>query len=309
MSDTRPIILDTDIGTDVDDIFALVLLARSPALDLVGVTTVYGDTGLRTRICRYVLDTLGQPSIASVSGERTTLADRELWWAGHEGLGIPGLDDVQIAGDASAPDYLIKEAQRHGGRLEIAAIGPLTNIAVAIQRDPEFGSRIRHLWIMGGAFAIDRAEHNIKCDPDAAQIVFDSGIPITLAPLDVTKRILWSKPERAAIGESNGALGPVLVDQLDRWWAFIGAEENNPHDPIAVLMATHPELYRVEQGTVAVRLDAADAGRTTFTPSADGHVAVATDLDVEAVNAALLVGIGAAQDRSEDDPVKQIAQR
>ena len=293
MSDSRPIILDTDIGTDVDDIFALVLLARSPALDLVGVTTVYGDTGLRTRICRYVLDTLGQPSIAAVPGERTTHADRDVWWAGHEGLGIPGLNDLQIAGDESAPDYLIRQAQRYDGRLEIAAIGPLTNIAVAIQRDPAFASRIHHLWIMGGAFAVDRAEHNIKCDPEAARIVFDSGIPITLAGLDVTKQILWGKRERALIGESNGSLGPVLVDQLDRWWAFIGAEENNPHDPIAVLMATHPDLYTLAYGTVAVGFDPDDPGRTTFAPSPDGHIAVATDLDGQAVNTALLRGIGA----------------
>ena len=91
----RPVVLDTDIGSDVDDILALVLLARSPELRLVGVTTVYGDTTLRARMTRHVLDLLQLSDVPIGIGARETLTGRPVWWAGHEGAGIPDLARVQ----------------------------------------------------------------------------------------------------------------------------------------------------------------------------------------------------------------------
>jgi purine nucleosidase len=269
------------------------MLARASSLQLIGVTTVYGNTLLRSRITRYVVDTLDQPQITVVTGSSTTLTNRPVWWAGHEGVGIPDLESVPADPAEGAVAYLIEQSRAHEGSLEIAAIGPLTNIARALVADSAFASRLKHLYIMGGAFDREKPEHNIKCDPEAARIVFESGIPMTVAGLDVTTRITWARPERDRIERSNGPLGPILADQLDTWWSFIKKPENHPHDPIAVLMATHPHLYNFQTGQIHVSLDDHGLAGTTFTPSPGGTTRVATDLDTNFMNDALLSAIGA----------------
>jgi len=125
--DMRPVIFDTDIGTDVDDILALVLLAKAPELQLIGVTTVYGDTLLRARIAQVTCDLLQRKEIAVVPGESRTLTGRQIFWAGQEGYGMPGLDQVKISESIGAVQYLVESAQRYGNDLEILATGPLTN--------------------------------------------------------------------------------------------------------------------------------------------------------------------------------------
>ena len=165
----RPVIFDTDIGTDVDDILALVLLAKAPELRLIGVTTVYGDTFLRARIAQVTCDLLERKDVVVVPGEAQTLAGRQIFWAGQEGYGMPGLDQVKISESASAVQYLIESSGHYGNQLELLATGPLTNIASAISKSPEAVSQIKHLYLMGGAFWMDRYEHNIRCDPEASQ--------------------------------------------------------------------------------------------------------------------------------------------
>src|SRR5918998_4775801 len=104
----RPVLLDTDIGSDVDDLLALALLAGSPEVELIGVTTVYGDTVLRARMTRLVLDQMERRAVPIGIGARETLTGRPVWWAGHEGQGIPGLDRVQIDEGTTATELLHK---------------------------------------------------------------------------------------------------------------------------------------------------------------------------------------------------------
>ncbi|MDP9363991.1 MAG: nucleoside hydrolase [Chloroflexota bacterium] len=284
----RPVLLDTDIGTDVDDILALALLAKAPELDLVGVATVYGDTPFRARIARFSLDKLGRNDVPVVAGAQKTLTDRPVWWAGHEGEGIPGLADIPAIEGAASDAFLHETARRHDDALEIAAIGPLTNIARAISGDPDFAPRVRHLWIMGGVFWQETAEHNIKCDPEAADVVFRSPIPITVCGLDVTRQVWFREPEVAAIAASCGELGPVLEDQIRRWWAFSKSDRNNPHDPLALLPMVRPELFRFEHCDVAVGLGADDLARTTPTGCGAGRVRIAADVRAAAAEAEMV---------------------
>src|SRR6516162_519272 len=97
----RPVIFDTDIGTDVDDILALVLLAKAPELNLLGVTTVYGDTNFRAQIARRTTQMLGREDIKVVPGESFPVSGRQVHWAGHEGEGIPNLDAIEIKPEQS----------------------------------------------------------------------------------------------------------------------------------------------------------------------------------------------------------------
>ena len=278
----RPAILDTDIGSDVDDILALVMLVRAPEVDLIGVTTVYGDTVLRARMTRQVLDQMGRTDVAIGIGARETLTGRPVWWAGHEGQGLPDIDQVQIYADNTAAAVLRHAAAEHRGHLDLFAIGPLTNVAEAISADENFAASLHHLYIMGGAFWMEQPEHNVKSDPEAADIVFRSGIPMTACGLDVTQRVWLREADMSQIREATDGIGSVLEDQVQRWWSFIGANENNLHDPVAILPAVRPEVFRFEQCDVHVELDGTDPGRTRLERCDAGAVRIAADVDMEA---------------------------
>ena len=278
----RPAILDTDIGTDVDDILALVLLARASELQLVGVTTVYGDTLLRARMTRHVLDLLGHSDVPVGIGASKTLTERPVWWAGHEGQGIPDLDRVRVDEKKTAADLLRQAATEHLGQLDLFAIGPLTNVAEAIAADDAFAASLHHLYIMGGAFWMERPEHNIKCDPEAADIVFRSGIPMTACGLDVTQRVWLRETDLSRIRGAGDGIGSLLEDQVRRWWAFRGETENNPHDPLAILPAVRPELFHFEQCDVRVELGDTAPGRTRIDRCGEGTVRIAAAVEVEA---------------------------
>jgi purine nucleosidase len=189
---------------------------------------------------------------------------------------------VQIDEGTTAADLLHQAATEHWGRLELFAIGPLTNVAEAISADDSFATSLRHLYIMGGAFWMEQAEHNIKSDPEAADIVFRSGIPMTICGLDVTQRVRLREADMSQIREAAGGIGSVLEDQVRRWWAYTGATENHLHDPVAILPALRPELFRFEQCDVHVEVEGANPGRTRADGCGTGAVRIAADVDVEA---------------------------
>ena len=274
----RPVIFDTDIGTDVDDILALVLLAKAPELQLIGVTTVYGDTVLRARIAQITCDLLQRKEIAVVPGERRTLTGRQIFWAGQEGYGIPGLDKVRISESISAVQYLIESSERYGNELEVLATGPLTNIAAAIAKGPKALSRIKHLYLMGGAFWMDRYEHNIRCDPEAARIVFASGIPITAIGLDLTLRVRLDRKDVEKIAQIGGGLGPLLEDQILRWWELWQVTWNHPHDPLAALAMVRPDLFIFETWDVEIAAEGGREGLTRLMENKNSNIRIGFDV-------------------------------
>ena len=138
-NDTIPVILDTDIGTDVDDIVALGLVLRAPRFDLRAVTKVYGDTALRARLARGVLALCGRSEVPVCYGvERPLLGRDPIVWAGWEADGIPPYDESAVIPAPHAIDVLIQQVMAQPGTVTILAIGPLTNIAVAMMREPRF---------------------------------------------------------------------------------------------------------------------------------------------------------------------------
>ncbi|WP_433440570.1 nucleoside hydrolase [Nonomuraea sp. CA-141351] len=257
---TMRVIFDTDIGTDVDDALALAVLLGSPEVDLVGCTTVYGDTLLRARLAKRLAG-LADRSLTVVPGAGKTLTDRPVWWAGHEGRLFTDLDTEQVdQGDATA--YLVDQVSRAPGQVDVVAVGPLTDIANAITASPSFARDVRHLWIMGGRFDGPEPEHNLKSDPEAAAIVFGSGAPITVTGLEITTTVRMDATDVAAISGA-GALGKALKAEIEQWWRLWNEEWNSPHDPITVLTMLVPGLFGFSpEGRVTVGAD----GSSTFTP-------------------------------------------
>jgi inosine-uridine nucleoside N-ribohydrolase len=276
----RPVILDTDIGSDVDDILALVMLAKSPELDLVGITTVYGDTVLRAKIARATCQMLEQPDIDIVPGAPKPISERQVYWAGHEGEGISDLEAISIDTAKKAEDYLVEKAKTHAGEIEILAIGPLTNIAKAIELSTDFVKQVKQLYLMGGAYWLDRPEHNIRCDVDAAQTVFDSGISITAIGLDLTLRVWITEKDLKRIAALPHQLGKTLENQIRAWWVFRDLDRNHPHDPLAALSMIRPELFRFEYCNVTVERTGREFGKTIVSDCGKGRVRIASDVFV-----------------------------
>ncbi len=282
------VILDTDIGSDVDDLMALALILGTPSLDLVGVTTVYGDTALRARIVSRVAGLSGR-SFPVYAGLGIPLSGREVWWAGHEGALYDGLDAETIDGD-DAVGFLVDRVVANPGEIDVVAIGPLTNIAAAIQRDPRFAPAVRHLWIMGGTFTDDEREHNFRSDAVAARIVFDARIPSTVTGLDVT-RLIDVRAEQVERIRDSGPLGAVIDAEIRQWWAFWDTQWNVPHDPVTVLTLVNPELFDFSaEGRIVIDENPDDPGLSRHTVG-DGRTRVARRLDADAVSARIVDGI------------------
>lgn len=246
---THHVILDTDIGSDVDDALALGVLLGSPEVDLVGVTTVYGDTTLRARLASRLARLAGR-EITVVPGESETLTGRDVWWAGHEGKVFDDLADEPVS-TVDGVRFLVDTVLSRPGEIDLVAIGPLTNVARAIRADDRFAGALRHLYVMGGRFDRADPEHNFRSDPEAADIVYSAGIGSTTTGLEVTQTVQLAADgvERIA---AAGAFGAALKAEIAQWWRFNGEQWNTPHDPLTVLTMLTGDLFEYATGTVTV---------------------------------------------------------
>jgi len=289
-----PVLLDTDIGTDVDDCLALALLLRSPELEPIGITCVYGDVALRARMVHKLLTLAGQPDVPVRLGVREPLlGERAVYWAGHEGVGLLDTGDLELPlADEHAVDFLVRTVLARPGAVHLVAIGPLTNVALALKRAPELATRLARLTIMGGAIrGADRldlpyAEHNIRCDPEAARIVLASGAPVFLVPLDVTTQTRIRRPDVDRLVAAGNPFQLAVAQQVELYPRFHDHGSTFLHDPLAVASLVWPALVEWQELHVDVELGGAHtAGATLFrqpTASATANVHVAVRVDAPA---------------------------
>ncbi|WP_326693453.1 nucleoside hydrolase [Streptomyces sp. NBC_01766] len=275
---TADVLLDTDIGSDVDDALALGVLLGSPEARITGVTTVYGDTLLRARLT-HRLGALAGRDLTVVPGAKDTLSGKDVWWAGHEGKAFTDLEREPVREDTAADRFLVDSVLARPGEIDVIGIAPLANIARAIRLDDRFAAGVRGLYLMGGSFGPDaRPEHNIVSDITAARVVFGSGIRTVVTGLEITTRL---RIESAGIEtiRGAGAYGEALAREIDGWTGFTGEPWSVPHDPITALSLLRPDLYTTERGTVEIT----DDGLTVFTADPNGNVDLEVDADVEAI--------------------------
>ncbi|MDX6259832.1 MAG: hypothetical protein QOH84_1520 [Kribbellaceae bacterium] len=289
----RTLILDTDIGSDVDDAMALAQILGTPTATLHSVTTVYGDTRLRAQIARRYGALAGR-NLKVYAGESAPISGKAVWWPGHEGTLHPEISTEQFQ-DEHAVNHLIAAVTARPGELDIVAIGPLTNIAAALTRERGIATAIRHLWVMGGSFGrIDETEHNFRSDDVAASVVFGAGIPTTVTGLDVTRQITMGPEQLAQISDA-GRIGSALGADIEQWWAYWNETWNVPHDPVAVLTLTRPDLFAfTPPGVVEIELGGTGAGRSTFHPDEGGTTRVATEIQGASAAAAITGAIVAS---------------
>ncbi len=239
-------ILDTDIGDDIDDAFALALALESPEIRLLGINTAFGDTELRARMVDRYLGAAGRTGIPVNIG-LPSKADNVFTQRAYAQLGPrrPHGDGVK---------FLLEQIQAHPGQITLIAIGPLGNVKAAIDRDPATFKKLKRVVMMGGSVyrGYDGAggerrpadaEWNINRDPAAAQALFASGVPIFMMPLDSTQVHLGTAEREAMF-----AHGSPLTDQLTLLYhQWLAGTEGHPaaptlFDPVAVTYAIRPDL-------------------------------------------------------------------
>ena len=295
--------LDTDIGDDIDDILALALICASPELELAGISTVLGDTAARARLARTFLAAVpGLPSVPVGAGCGFPLPGPVPPgpWPNGPARRRAGLSQLACALPArrlpGAPrrhgvDLLADRLRARPGATIPVAIGPLTNIATLLLREPGLATAIPRLVVMGGEFRSDRWEWNVRCDPLAAACVARSGILMDFIPWQVGMDCTVTAPQLRRLLRRGSPAGRLLARAVRLWRAVKGPSHarERPHlfDPMAVAVLLHPGWFRWRRGRVSVALEPGPFSRTLFTPDPGGPHRVAWGVDgARAVSAA-----------------------
>lgn len=277
------VIIDTDPG--VDDALAIILALRSPELQVEAITTVNGNTGLEqgTENALLVLEVLGLSNPPPVARG----ADKPIKREPHPSISVHGRDglgEISYLKDSSgerrypkprlrpvgkfAPELICELAARYSGDLTIITLGPLTNLATALTIDPRMGQHVKSIVTMGGACSVPgnvtpAAEFNFFCDPEAANEVIQSGIPITLVGLDVTRSARLSRSDLLNATKKRTKLNRFLRDSTKRVMEFYCQREGYHgcclHDPLAVMVAIDSSFV----GTRRVHVQVETAGELT----------------------------------------------
>ena len=270
-----PLIIDSDPG--LDDALAIGLAVARPELDVLAVTTVGGNADVRhcTENALRLLHAFGRSDIPVAEGAAGPLVGdvvRATEVHGASGIGTTQLDpSPATAVDETAVALMARILRDHPEPVAIAPVGPLTNIALLLRLHPELAERIAHLSIMGGSIGEGNttvsAEFNIYADPEAADIVFRSGVPITMMGLDVTHQALLDRASADALRAGGGTSGRIAAElteyALDRNREWTGATTTAIHDAVAVAHLAIADL--VDVAPYHVTLDTTDGparGRT-----------------------------------------------
>jgi purine nucleosidase len=308
---SRPVLLDTDLGSDVDDAIALALLLGCPELRLVAVTTVGGDVRGRAWAAARLLGLGGRSEVDVCAGARDALVRRERFvWREIETAGYPPGPDARLS-DEPAAERIVRAARETPG-LELIAIGPLTNLAHALALDPELPRRIARLHVMGGHIrrvAIGARvcepgiDYNLCSDPEASAMVLGAGFATRLVTADVTLETWLRESDLARLAAARSAATRALVPLIRIWTPFqrqifvdqLGgtlAPDNVAflHDPLTVLSLVDERSLRFEALRIVPTI-VDGVFRTLEAPPAAGLGAamdVATAVDAAAAREAML---------------------
>jgi len=257
------VIIDSDIGDDIDDAFALALALRSPELRLLGVTTTFGETELRAKLADRLLGEAGRPDIPVAAGIKTETKNP----MSQRRYGEGGL--FAKSSHPNAVDFLLEQIQRYPNEITLIAIGPLINVGAVIEKDPATFRKLKRVVIMGGSIhrgysdsgygtpAPPQPEWNIVNGIQGAQQLFASGVPLYVMPLDSTQLKL-DEVKRAYLFRQGTPLTDALTILYHQW----GQQTPTLFDPMAVAYVVNPRLCPTKP--IRIRVD--EKGSTLVEP-------------------------------------------
>jgi purine nucleosidase len=260
----RKIILDCDPGHD--DAVAIVLAAGNPAIELLGITTVAGNQTVdkTTRNACVMCTLLGlskTPVVAGCSGPLVRALRTASEFHGESGLdGPPPVEPAVTPATVHAVDWIVDSVIANPGEVTLVATGPLTNVAMALRKQPAIAQSVREVVIMGGAYSrgnvTPAAEFNIYVDPEAARAVFEAPWRLTMMGLELTHQATFGSAEERRLEEIGSPLGRFLIELMryfrGAYRAAAGLEDPPVHDPCAVAYVIDPTLFEVKNAHVEV---------------------------------------------------------
>jgi purine nucleosidase len=278
---TQKVIIDTDIGDDVDDVFALALALSNPHLQILGVTTAWGDTDLRARLVERFLKETGHADIPVAAGPHTKPGTSFTQAAWAEASPEPA------NGWPNAVDFILDQIRHHPGQITLISLAPLSTMGALIQKDPVTFRKLKRVVMMGGSirqgygdlgYLPDKgpnAEYNIKMDVPAAKELFATGVPIYMMPLDSTQLKL-DEVMRATLFSQKTPVTDALDELYRQWTGFPNNDTPTLYDAMAVAVVMKPALCPVVP--MHIRID--DAGFTREESGApNANVCLHSDAD------------------------------
>ncbi len=275
----KKIIIDTDPG--IDDAMAIVFAQSSPMVDLLGLTTVFGNVSVKqaTENALLLIEKMGV-EIPVAKGSSCPLK-RKLGPYPDFVHGKNGFGDLDfgkpkaIESDKQAEDFIIEQVFSNPGDVTLVAIGPLTNLANALIKEPGIADAVKEVVLMGGAATVNgnvtpAAEANILSDPDAADIVFTAGWPKTMVGLDVTHQVLMTNSYLKDVHMDGSGNGEFLYKMCRFYLDFhksMGVEGLYTHDPSAVAYVIKPEIFQTKSGEIRVVTNGIAQGQTIMNHS------------------------------------------
>nr|WP_300309369.1 nucleoside hydrolase [Halomonas sp.] len=276
---TYPIIFDTDPG--VDDAQAIAIALRHPEIELLGMTTTFGNVDVETATHNALLlgELAGKP-VPVAQGAATPMvkprhpAPKHI----HGDNGLGNIDLPPVAGQAdprNAAQFIVDTVNQRPGEVSLVAVGPLGNLAAALQIDPAIVTKVKQVVIMGGSIreggnVTPVAEANIFNDAHAAQKVLTAEWPLTLVGLDVTHRCVLTPQHMERIETAQGELGKVLAGSYAFYRNFyrqaLGIDGCCPHDSVALAWLVRPDLFETQRGHLNVVTEGSAEGQTLFAP-------------------------------------------
>ncbi|MGI9275186.1 MAG: nucleoside hydrolase [Endozoicomonas sp.] len=282
-----PVIIDTDPG--IDDAVALLLAAASQELDILGITAVAGNVTLDHAVnnAHRILKVAGsevpvyQGCSRPVIKHLVTAEDVH----GPEGLGLTWPEVSYPISGTHGVDFIIEQASSHHNEpLTLCMLGPLTNLALALIKEPEIKKGIGQVVLMGGALNVagnitPHAEFNFHVDPHAAFVVFESGLPIIMSPLDVTEKASITRPWLEEIKRQKSLACKIVHDMLEFYHAGVGG---GLHDPCVIAWLLAPELFKTRLCNVQIEIrDKGQEGKSIADWNDSGEVKAMMDIDRE----------------------------
>lgn len=247
MNPKKKIIIDTDLGDDIDDAFAVLIAAVSDEIDVLGITTVYRCPEARAKMTSYLLEKAGY-NVNIYCGNKYPLKAKSIWGKAIDFDSLPwsyskDYDNQKIQNETAFDFYCrILETTQD---VTIVTLGPLTNIAELFTKRADLITKIKKLVIMGGAFTLNRSEYNIVCDPDAAKIVFESGCAMDLVGLDVTLRCEIPNDKLEMLWRRGGVF-QILYNMRKLWGNRVIL-----HDPLALMSVIDDSILKFENAVIS----------------------------------------------------------
>ncbi|GLQ35494.1 nucleoside hydrolase [Amylibacter marinus] len=293
------LIIDTDPG--VDDAMAIFFALLHPDIEVMGLTAVFGNVtvDVATRNAIVLGERAGQPTPVARGAQRPLVqAPNPVSDYVHGTEGFGDMEPQPIKGtalDETAAEFIVRMINENPNEITLCPIGPLTNIALALELDPSIAHKVKEVVIMGGAYGVagnvsPHAEANIWNDPHAADAVFAADWSLKMVGLDVTHAVVFDPDDFAQLAAKAPVLGGFLQQAGDYYIDFyrrvVGINGCYMHDPMAVIATLRPELFSLENYPVEVKVNGAEIGQTCHSDIPNrSHTQVCTGVKAEEVKA------------------------